>query len=102
MCSVCPCAPACPVRVPCVSRLPPVSFYRYRFRVSVGRSQASAAYVGDLRCRRRRMQAALDQVAQHCVKELDAYSACVDKHPHRWQSMCVTLKADLKECATKK
>ena len=29
MCSVCPCAPACPVRVPCVSRLPPVSFYRY-------------------------------------------------------------------------
>ena len=30
MCSVCPCAPACPVRVPCVSRLPPVSFYRYR------------------------------------------------------------------------
>ena len=28
-CSVCPCAPACPVRVPCVSRLPPVSFYRY-------------------------------------------------------------------------
>ena len=48
------------------------------------------------------MHAALDQVAQHCVKELDAYSACVDKHPHRWQSMCVTLKADLKECATKK
>ena len=24
MCSVCPCAPVCPVRVPCVSRLPPV------------------------------------------------------------------------------
>ena len=31
MCSVCPCAPACPVRVPCVSRLPPVSFYRYLY-----------------------------------------------------------------------
>jgi hypothetical protein len=24
-----PCAPACPVCVPCVSRLPPVSFYRH-------------------------------------------------------------------------
>ncbi|KOO20861.1 coiled-coil-helix-coiled-coil-helix domain-containing protein 5 [Chrysochromulina tobinii] len=45
------------------------------------------------------MQVALDQVAQHCLKELDAYSTCVEKHPHRWQSVCATLKADLKDCA---
>ena len=30
MCSVCPCAPECPVCLPCVSRLPPVSFYRLK------------------------------------------------------------------------
>ena len=48
------------------------------------------------------MQVALDQVAQHCLKELDAYSTCVEKHPHRWQSVCATLKADLKDCATAK
>ena len=43
MWSVCLCAPACPVCVPCVSRLPPVSFYRYtgtvpllyRYRTSI-------------------------------------------------------------------
>jgi len=48
------------------------------------------------------MQVALDQVAQHCLKELDAYSTCVEKHPHRWQSVCATLKADLKDCAAAK
>ena len=30
VCSVCPCAPECPVCLPCVSRLPPVSFYRIK------------------------------------------------------------------------
>ena len=45
------------------------------------------------------MQHALDQVAQHCMKELDAYTICVDQNPHRWQSACATLKSDLKVCA---
>ena len=47
------------------------------------------------------MQAALEQVAQHCMKELDTYTACVEQHPNRWQSQCAALKADLTACAAK-
>ena len=47
------------------------------------------------------MQSAIDEVAQHCSTQIEAYAQCVDQRPNDWQTACATLKSDLTACAAK-
>ena len=47
------------------------------------------------------MQAALEQVAQHCSAELDAYTQCVERHPDDWSAACAARQQELNACSAK-
>ena len=47
------------------------------------------------------MQAALEQVAQHCSAELDAYRQCVERNPDDWTTACAARQQELNACSAK-
>ena len=47
------------------------------------------------------MERALEQVAEHCFPQMDAYSRCVERFPSNWDAACWPQKQRLSACSSK-
>ncbi|BFZ55918.1 hypothetical protein PYCC9005_002959 [Savitreella phatthalungensis] len=48
------------------------------------------------------MVSPLDQIQQHCARQLAAYQSCVSTHPHSWSVDCNLERRALTDCSEDK
>lgn len=46
------------------------------------------------------MEAIVSIVEKKCFEEMEAYSACVNKHSESWQEKCIPEKTNLNKCSS--